>query len=373
MLTDQLKRYSAELLLQGLHRKRRVIDLNENAINFSSNDYLSLSSHPQVKKAYQAGYTRYASGSGGSMAVCGYHSTHKALEQSFTEALQVDDCIIFSSGYAANLSLMALLACFKTHVLIDKAVHASIYDGLKYSNAHYSRFKHNNLADLAIKMKQVPNNTIVVTEGVFSMSGQHAPLAEIAQLAKENIQGLFVDEAHAFGVLGYQGLGAVIEHQLTQQDVPLRIIPLGKAFASSGAIVAGQAAWIDALLQVARPHTYSTAISPAVAYGLLETLDIVRRADEKRTHLHNLVAYFREAIKKSSLKWRDSTSPIQQLQLGCPYRAMQFADKLREQAIICLPMRQPTVNKQETGLRVILNYNHQPNDIDYLFKWLHQL
>jgi 8-amino-7-oxononanoate synthase len=373
MLTEKLKQYSTSLMQQGLHRQRRVNNLSENTINFSSNDYLSLSSDPKIKKAYQLGYERYSTGSGGSMAVCGYHSTHKSLERAFAEALQVDDCIVFPSGYAANLSIMKLLGYFKTHALIDKAVHASIYDGLQYSNADYSRYKHNNLADLALKIKQVPNNSVIVTEGVFSMSGQKAPLAEIALLGKKNIQGLLVDEAHAFGVLGKEGLGAVIYHQLTQNEVPLRIIPLGKAFAASGAMVAGQADWIDALLQLARPHIYSTAISPATAYGLLETLNLVRSSDKRRTHLNNLVAYFRDCIKTSPHTWRDSLSPIQQLQLGCPHRAVLFAEKLREQAIICLPMRQPTVSKKETGLRVILNYHHQQEHIDHLFKCLNHL
>ena len=285
----------------------------------------------------------------------------------------VDDCILFSSGYAANLSVLSLLGRFDTHVLIDKVVHASIYDGLELSGASYSRFLHNNLSDMVLKINEAPTHSVIMTEGIFSMSGQCAPLGEIAQLAKQHRLDLLVDEAHAFGVIGHQGLGAVILHQLTQADVPLRIIPLGKACAASGAIVAGQSEWIDALLQSARSHIYSTAPSPAFAYGLLETLEIIRGADDRRRKLADLVGYFREAIVKSPLKWRDSCSPIQQLQLGCPHRALYYADKLREQSIVCLPMRQPTVSKPETGLRIILNYQHQPEHIDCLFKWIHQI
>lgn len=148
---------------------------------------------------------------------------------------------------------------------------------------------------------------------------------------------------------------------------------MGKAFAASGAIVAGQSVWIDALLQSARSHIYSTAISPAYAFGLLETLPIIRGADERRTKLSQLVSYFREAVCHSPYQWRDSCSPIQQLQLGCPHRALQYAKKLQELSILCLPMRQPTVNKQETGLRIVLNYHHQPEHIDHLFKCLEQL
>lgn len=369
MLLHKLKQYCTELSSQGLYRQREVGCLQRQLINFSSNDYLSLASDPRIKRAYQLGFERYPTGSGGSMVVCGYHSTHKALERAFADALAVDDCILFSSGYAANLSVVGLLARFDTPILIDKMVHASIYDGLQLSDASFTRYLHNNVSDLSLKMQKMSGHPVVITESIFSMSGQCAPLAKIAEVAQE----LIVDEAHAFGVLGRQGLGAVIHHQLTQEDVPLRIIPLGKAFAASGAIVAGQRLWIDALLQSARPYTYSTAMSPACAYGLLETLERVRAADERRQKLSELIYYFRDAVKNSPLKWRDSWSHIQQLQLGCPERALFVANKLQEQSIICSPMRQPTVTLPETGLRIILNYHHQPEDIDSLFRCLRSL
>jgi len=192
----------------------------------------------------------------------------------------------------------------------------------------------------------------------------------MATLCSAHQSELIVDESHAFGILGPQGLGAVAQHQLTQEDVPLRIIPLGKAYAACGAIVAGSRVWIDALLQAARPAIYSTAISPAFAHGLLATLDIVRAADQRRAKLQNLINYFRQAVINAPLKWRDSSSPIQQLQLGCPHRALAYAQILRQQSINCLPIRQPTVSKHESGLRIVLNYNHQPEDIDKLFRCL---
>ena len=355
----------------GSYRQRTAFasEKGKGVLNFSSNDYLSLTDDPRIKTAYQRGFARYPTGSGGSMMVCGYHSMHQALEKAFADALGVDDCILFASGYAANLSVIGLLAHFNAPILLDKAVHASFYDGIRLCKARYSRYLHNDMVDLAKKMQQLPENTVLITESIFSMSGQSAPLREIAAYQHD----LLVDEAHAFGILGRQGLGAVVLHQLTQAEVPLRMIPLGKAGAASGAIVAGSGIWIDALLQTARPNTYSTAMSPAFAYGLLETLEVVRGADDRRAKLSDLVKYFRDAIKSSPLTWRDSVTPIQQLQLGCPQRALYYAQKLREQGIICLPMRQPTVSKQEVGLRIIFNYHHQPEDIQYLLAWLHQL
>ena len=367
MLTPILTQYAKSLITQGLYRQRQVNHGALEGINFTSNDYLSLCDDRRIKKAYQQGYKKFPTGSGGSAVVCGYHSTHKALELAFSEALGVDDCLLFSSGFTANLSVIAMLARFDAHILIDKGIHASIYDGLQLSKAHYDRYLHQNLTNLALKIAKAPANAVILTEGTFSMSGQSASLREMANFGRE----LLVDEAHSFGILGQEGLGAVVEHQLTQAEVPLRIIPLGKAFAASGAIVAGHGAWIDALLQSARPHIYSTAISPAFAHGLLETLTIVREADERRKKLQALVLYFRQAIETSSLNWTDSFSPIQQLQLGSSHKALRCAEKLRQQGIICSPMRKPTVTQQATGLRIILNYAHEPEHIDRLLHGLH--
>lgn len=373
MLTHELRDYSSKIIDSGLYRRRDVFSHCDTKINFSSNDYLSLSLDSCLKKSYQHGFECFATGSGGSMLVCGYHASHQALEDAYKRALAVDDCLLFPSGYAANLSVIGLLSQLGAHLLIDKGVHASIYDGLRMSGAQYSRYLHNNLDDLTTKLQQGPRQSVIVTESIFSMSGQSAPLSAMAQLSRQYAQELFVDEAHAFGVVGEQGLGAVVQHQLTQQEVPLRIIPFGKSCAAFGAVVAGQGVWIDALLQSARPHRYSTALSPAVTYGLLHTLERIRQADSRRAKLFDLVRYFREACAKSPLPWRDASSPIQQLQLGCPHQALKVATTLREQGVIALPMRQPTVSKQETGLKIALNYCHEPEHIDYLFDCLHSI
>lgn len=357
---------------EGLFRQREVTPHDAEAILFNSNDYLSLGSDPSIKKAYTEGFAHYAVNSGGSMLVCGYQEPHKALENAFAKALNVDDCLLFPSGYAANLSIVRLLAAFNATFFIDKQIHASFYDGLESSGATFKRYQHLNLDDLAVKLQSASSPGVVITEGIFSMSGQGAPLGEMAQLCQAQHLDMVVDEAHSFGLLGEQGLGAVIHHQLTQKEVPLRIIPLGKAMAASGAIVAGDGVWIDALQQKARSHIYSTGLSPALAHGMLHAFDVVRAADDRRKKLSELVDYFRQFIRQSPLVWRDSHSPIQQLQVGCPNKALAIAKKLREQSIICTPIRQPTVSRSETGLRIILNYHHQPEHIDALFTGLHE-
>jgi 8-amino-7-oxononanoate synthase len=171
----------------------------------------------------------------------------------------------------------------------------------------------------------------------------------------------------SFGLFGPEGLGLVKAHGLSQKDVPLRLITFGKALAGQGAVVAGKKIWIDALLQQARSYIYSTALSPALAYGMIKAFDVLRGADERRLKLNRLVGYFQQQCENSSLIWRKSVSPIQQLQLGCPHLAKQLSDDLLTQGIFCQAIRQPTVTRQETGLRVVLNYRHTEGDLDRLF------
>jgi 8-amino-7-oxononanoate synthase len=372
-LTNKMVHNKLELEAQGLFRKRQIASI-QSRLNFSSNDYLSLTKDVSVQKAFQDGYAKYPVGSSGSVVISGYHQIHRDLEKYYQEALGVDDCILFSSGYAANLAVISLLAKFKATLLIDKSIHASIYDGIKLNNANYYRYQHNDLLSLNQQLVKNLNNTndlVILTESIFSMSGQIANLKEISKL-KSNNTNLIVDEAHGFGILGEEGLGGVMHSSLTQNEVALRVIPFGKSVGGSGAIVAGRKAWIDALVQT-RPVVYTTAISPAFAYGLLKTTEIMRASDYRREKIIKLVLYFRDKIKQSNFRWRDSQTPIQQLQLGCQHLATAMAKNLLAKSIICLPIRQPTVTKIETGLRVILNYHHEPEDIDYLFDSIHKL
>ena len=373
MYVNPIEQLIQQIKADGLYRQRQPHNSINTTLNFSSNDYLSLTNDPRIKSAYQTGFANYPTGSGGSMVVCGYHAIHRELEQTFADVLQTDDCLLFSSGSAANVSVINLLARIGSFLVIDKNVHASMYDGLAKNNIKYVRYNHNDVQSLASKISLLENreNLTLLTESIFSMSGSVSPLQDLYQTIQHPTNNMIVDEAHAFGLIGREGLGGVVKFGLTQKEVPLRVIPLGKAFGSAGAIVAGNALWIDALLQTSRAYIYSTGFSPAIAYGLLQTLSIVREADDKRAHLFDLVAYFRQKIANSPLTWRDSDTPVQQLQLGCPYRAVELAKNLRAKDLICSPMRQPTVSKSETGLRIILNANHEYQHIDRLFDLVH--
>ncbi|CAM2836794.1 8-amino-7-oxononanoate synthase [Legionella steigerwaltii] len=369
-ISHKIKDYTNQLAHEGLLRNRLINADDSSLIHFDSNDYLSLAKDKRISEGYQRGYALYPAGSGASMLLSGYHPNHRAVEEAFANLLAVDDCILFSSGYAANLAVTALLGKLKVHCFIDKEIHASIYDGLALSQVNYTRYLHNNLDDLARKLIASVKCSALITEGVFSMSGQLAPLAKLSSLCRMNQSSLLVDEAHSFGILGTQGRGAVSHHGLTQNEVPLRIIPLGKAYAAQGALVAGKADWIYALLQAGRSVIYSTAVSPALSYGLLHALEFIVNAEERRSKLTQLITLFRSYIKQSPLTWADSMSPIQQLQLGCPHSALYYDRELKKQGISCCAIRKPTVSTKASGLRIILNYNHTPEQIRELFEKL---
>ncbi|STX28927.1 8-amino-7-oxononanoate synthase [Legionella beliardensis] len=374
MITDLLRQQKSLLLQQGLYRTRPIIDeYGPHVLNFSSNDYLSLRHDEQVRRAYAQGFCKHSSGSGASMSVGGYHKIHQELERTFAHYLKADSALLFSSGYAANLGIVSLLAQLNCHVLIDKAVHASIYDGIKLNNIKYTRFLHNNYEDLEGKLSNSIINPAVITEAIFSMSGQQSNLAILAKLCATGQIPILVDEAHSFGVVGPHGLGAVAYYQLPQHQVPLRLITFSKSLGGQGAIIVGQGEWVEALFQQARSNIYSTAVSPALSYGLLKSLDIVMKSDDRRSKLAELIAYFQQKIQKSPLKWRHSHTPIQQLQLGCPHKALDYALQLKKYGIICQAMREPTVCRTATGLRVVLNAQHEPQDIDHLFDRLQQI
>ncbi|WP_133140177.1 aminotransferase class I/II-fold pyridoxal phosphate-dependent enzyme [Legionella genomosp. 1] len=370
-MKQKISLYLDEIKTKGLYRSRHLFE-QSGFCNFSSNDYLNLTTDKQVRAAFRRGFERYPSGSGASQAVCGYHPTHKMLENEFCQFMQVDSALLFSSGYAANLAVVSMLAKLDTHLLIDKGVHASFYDGIKYSDVSYSRFLHNSRRDLLNKLNGISTGGVIISEGIFSMSGQQPDLKQVAQDALAHSYECIIDEAHSFGVLEDAGRGASAFYGLSQKDIALRIIPFGKAMGAQGAIVVGRHEWIDALFHSGRSTIYSTAISPAMAYGLLHSLEVVSKSNEKRIYIRLLVDYFRSQISKSPLCWRDSETPIQQLQLGCPELAASFAARLLERKIIALSMRQPTVSRKETGLRIVLNASHRQEDIDYLFACLHE-
>lgn len=370
MLSDLLSVRTQSLRECGLWRERTLVDGVPISRHFASNDYLGLSADARVRKAFADAFARLSPCSAGSLVVSGYHPEHKALEAAFSEALNVEDCLVFGAGYTANLALGRFLGRNGITLVMDKAIHASVYDGVSAAEGRFLRFRHVDADDMQAKVARAGENTAVMTESVFSMSGKTAPLALYAERLRGTGVPLVVDEAHAFGVLGPEGLGGVAAAGV-EAHVALRVIPFGKAFAAQGAVVAGEALYVQSLLQEARSCIYSTAMSPALAQGLCDVLPIVRAADELRARLDEIIHYFRACTRASPLSWADSTTAIQQLRLGCPHRALKLAGFLREKGFFCMAMREPTVTRVQTGLRVLLNSQHTPEAIDDFLKHIH--
>lgn len=357
-----------------LHRER--ILKQPTLCSFSSNDYLGLTQDPYVKKAFQTGFDLFPVGSGGSMVVSGYHDIHKELEQYTADILGVDDAVLFSSGYAANLAVMQCLKAKFPSIIMDKGMHASFYDG---QHPHMYRYAHQSIEALERLLERHPKS-IVLTESIFSMHGSKTNLEAIAERCRAYGTNMIVDEAHAFGILGPKGIGLVAMHGLSQELVPLRVIPLGKAIGFQGALVAGTREMIDSLIQHARSYIYSTGVSPALAYGILKTLQYMQGLDSVRDKLWENVAYFRKRVAglvytnldPQQLEFRPSETPIQGLILGCPERALDLAAVLESQGLFCQPMRYPTVSHRDTGLRITLHALHQYEDIDRLLNTLEE-
>lgn len=353
---------------KGLYRKRRVLsDLH--LLDFGSNDYLGFATSDTLKKAFKTAYETLPHGSGGSMSLSGYHRAHEMLEKKFAELLEADDALLFSSGYTANLSVMALLASMEAQVFFDKGIHASIYDGARLNGLSFKRFLNEETLFIQETEKE---RAVVLTEGIFSQDGRCSDLKTLAHLCRDNIP-LLVDEAHSFGVLGPNGLGAVFENGLTQKEVPLRMIGFGKALGCQGGVVVGDALWIDALFQTARANRYSTAMSPALASGLLASLIKLSSANAYRESLFQNIDYFRTSILNSSFSFSDSKTHIQYLTLGSPELALEYEALLFNKNILCHALRPPTVSSSKTGLRIVLKANHKLSDIDNLLESLHEI
>lgn len=365
---QRLSEYIVNTQRKGILRDRSVLKTTniDNVVCFSSNDYLGLSSNHISKRYYQEGYQKYPTGSASSSMISGYQTIHHQLEDAFCTVLNCEAGMLFSSGYTANLGVLNLLGRLKVPAVIDKSVHASIYDGIKLGNVNFKRYPHQQLQ----RLQPTLGHNAFITEGIFSMSGHQPDLVSLAAYAKSQNSILYVDEAHSFGIIGQNGLGAVHQADLDLDTAPLRMIPFGKSLASMGAVVVGKKNWIQGLEQAARSAIYSTAISPALAYGLLRSLTLLQQAHPQRNHLNHLVRYFNKHKACSGFDWIDSDTVIQRIVFGCNAIASQCYNYLQTKHINPQLIRYPTVSVPETGLRFCITANHCEADIDYLFQVL---
>lgn len=337
---------------------------NQNFINFSSNDYLNISTHPEVKKAFIQGIDAYGLGSGSAHFVCGYHKAHQQLEEAFCEFLQRDQAILFNSGYHANLGTLTALTSRNATIVADKLCHASIIDGCMLTKAKLVRYHHND-KDHANYLVQRHKPAVFITESVFGMEGSITHLAPFLAIAKNSL--VIVDDAHGFGILGETGGGICEAQNLTQQDVPCLVTPFGKALGSFGAIVSGSKALMDAILQQARSYCYSTALPPAVCYATLTALNIVRTESWRREQLQHLIAFFlKEAQARVIPLLSQDKTPIKAILVKNNAHAVSLQKKLMALGFLVACIRPPSVPSNTARLKITLNCLHTEAQITQL-------
>ncbi|MDP5063098.1 MAG: 8-amino-7-oxononanoate synthase [Haliea sp.] len=341
-------------------------------LNFCSNDYLGLAAHPKVIASLRDAAVQWGVGSGASHLVCGHSSPHRALEEALAELTGRPRALLFSSGYAANTGILQALLQPGDNVLQDRLNHASLLDGGLHSGARMRRFAHNDCADLARKLARAgvtgtdgrdSGAVLVAVDGVFSMDGDSAPLAELAATCAAHGAWLMVDDAHGFGVRGSSGAGSVQAAGLGEPDVPILMATLGKALGTSGAFVAGSELLIEALIQSTRNYIYTTAMPPALAAASLTALQVLHEEAWRRDHLNSLIVQFRHGAQQCGLPLLDSSSAIQPLLVGEPERALQLSQRLRERGLLISAIRPPTVPAGTSRLRITLSAAHTPAQV----------
>jgi len=386
----------ADLDLQLLKRKLRITSspcdskvlIEERELKaFCSNDYLGLANHPEIANAWSEGAQKYGVGSGASHLISGHSIAHELLEKRLaafqSHHLPKPRTLFFSTGYLANLTaitgLVRLASPGNASIYSAKLNHASLIDGVRLAsaqtNAVVTLFDHTQLDSLieAIKKDTRPFK-LIVTDGVFSMDGDLAPIKELLAIAEQYDALLMVDDAHGFGVLGKQGHG-ILEQKNICSDRIIYIGTLGKAAGVSGAFICAQDSFIEWLIQKGRPYIYSTATPPAIAHALLKSLEIIETDEgkERRTHLDKLIDIWQKEMHFSAWKKISSSTPIQPLILGSNANALLAAQLLDDAGYWIPAIRPPTVPVGSARLRITFSANHSEDDLRALINTLQSI
>ncbi len=363
--------YRQRPLLQSPQGPQVTVD-GQALVAFCNNDYLGLANHPEVIAAWQAGAARWGVGGGASHLVIGHSGPHHELEEALAELTGRPRALLFSNGYMANLGAVTALVGQGDTVLEDRLNHASLLDAGLLSGARFSRYLHNDVVSLRARLEKAVGDTLVVTDGVFSMDGDIADLPALAQAAKVRGAWLMVDDAHGFGPLGANGAGIVEHFGLGIEEVPVLVGTLGKSFGTSGAFVAGSEELIETLIQFARPYIYTTSQPPALACATLKSLELLRTEHWRREHLGRLIQQFRRGAEQIGLQLMDSFTPIQPIVIGDADRALRLSQMLRERGLLVTAIRPPTVPAGSARLRVTLSAAHSAEQVQLLLNALEQ-
>ena len=336
-------------------------------LDFSSNDYLGLSDHPKLKKAVIAAVDKFGVASCASRLLSGDSGIFHELEDAVAKFKGKESALVFNSGYQANVGIISSLFTKNDCIFSDRLNHASIIDGIKLSQAQVFRFQHNDCQHLESFLKNKRNkfkNALIVTESIFSMDGDQAPLKELVELKEKYNCQIMVDEAHATGVFGQQGSGLVEQSGLTDR-IDLIMGTFSKALAGFGAYLATSKIITDYLVNTCRSFIYSTALPSAVIAGNLASLKLIKDEPQRRKILLTRAETFRAKLIKRGFCVKGASQIIPVI-LGDNLKVVEFAKKIQEKGYWVLPVRPPTVPVGQARLRISLNYCHQPEYLDKL-------
>lgn len=372
----------AQARAQHRYRQRQVRDTaqgvellqgGKNYLSFNSNDYLGLANHPEVIATARRALDTTGVGSGAAHLISGHHRYHHELEQQLAEFTQRPRALLFSTGYMANLAVIASLYQREDSVFQDRLNHASLLDAVKLSDAQLVRYRHQDMDSLRRQLAAHPSEyRLIVSDGVFSMDGDVCDVKTLSQVARENHADVMIDDAHGIGIIGEQGQGTVLTQGCECNDVALLIGTLGKALGTFGAFVAASEEVIETLIQKARPYIYTTALPAAFAAATSCSLRLVQQEGWRREQLQSRIQQFRHGLSQLGLPLSDSTTPIQPLMLGDCETAVRASAALREHGILVSAIRPPTVPENASRLRVTFSAAHTESHIKQLLDALEQ-
>lgn len=376
LLFDRIAERQAERARASLVRRLRTVDACDGAhvaidgrrlLNFASNDYLGLAQHPALRDALVDAAAKWGVGATAAHLLGGHREEHAALEEALARWTGRERALLFSDGWMANLGVVAALTEDGDLCVQDKLNHASLLDAARLAGCELKRYPHRDVEGARRQLASRPDAAaLVASDGVFSMDGDIAPLADLARVCADERATLMIDDAHGLGVLGDDGAGSVAEAGLSQHEVPIVMATLGKALGVAGAFVAGSAALIDALVQTARTFIYTTAMPPALAAAARAAIDIARFESCRRDRLARLIAHFRAGANAHGFELMESRTPIQPLVVGASERALAIAARLETDGFYVPAIRPPTVPDGKARLRITLTALHTERDVERL-------
>jgi len=370
-LTDQLDGWRKA----GTYQRLRVLESasaaesrfdGKQVINLASNNYLGLTTHPKLIEAAVAAAKAYGAGSGAVRTISGTMSLHLELEQRIARFKNVEACVVFQSGFAANAGTVSALLTPEDHIISDALNHASIIDGCRLSRAKIHVFPHGDMAVAQQKLAVIagaPGRKLLISDGVFSMDGDIGNLPALVELAERYGAIMMVDDAHASGVLGRNGRGT-IDHFGLHGRVDIQVGTLSKAVGVLGGYVCGSRDLIEYLYHRARPFLFSTSHPPAVAAACLAAFDVLEQEPERIDSLWNNTRYFKTGLQQAGFDTGASETPIVPVMIGDAARAHQFSKALFERGVLATGIGFPTVPEGKARIRTILNAMHTPAELD---------